>query len=445
MGILDKLGASNRHRGSLGNGRTGNYDASHDEFLRAIYGDLAGTSYQSLIDANPFSNQPYTPTFWDKLGNFFNFNTAEDKLFYQNQSDSRNWIAQVMSTKFENDYNSSTAMAQRMRAAGQNPDLLGTTGVSPAAEFTEPESRDMSSIVGSDQAKFQQLAGTIFDIVNAGFGFAEKFASVSQMMQNIEFGRDNQARSIAQMIAPSLYSEINKTPGRSIEGVSDDEIAAVLNSNFPSFNLYRKGSKRRGDMISRIRSYTNTLNSGMEGAATYYENMNRATKGKFESADAQSKYGFKLDEPTETVIGILDIMNEGYKDLVKSQRSAAKGEADYKTEFYDEASGQKAAERQNSDNQEQIDYNKSFDSGTAGEAQNATNEQVKASKSTEATLDKMTNEIFNYLKRKADDGGKFATGCLTAFAMFRFLSMSNLTPSVNIGSGPKGNSFGIGF
>lgn len=129
-----------------------------------------GTRYYDLYEANPYTEEKFTreKTFWDEFANTFGFRSGYDAALDEWQKAGLEYDAQIAQLKGEDEYNSPEAKAARMRAAGENPDLLGTEGVSEAGEFAQEQTSPDTNAQSDQIAKFQ--------------GF------VSEMMKGITFG-----------------------------------------------------------------------------------------------------------------------------------------------------------------------------------------------------------------------------------------------------------------
>ena len=143
----------------------------------AIWDDLksrtgsTGLSYQSsdnpmydaYYKANPYVNQTYQKSVWDTIFDGI-FRTGYDKWLDEMRVNSAQYDASVVDLEQQNLYNSETAKSDRMRQAGENPDLLGTGDVSDSATPAQdpqdvqiPDALDMSQV-----ASFAGMIGQCF-------------------------------------------------------------------------------------------------------------------------------------------------------------------------------------------------------------------------------------------------------------------------------------------
>lgn len=94
-----------------------------------------GQQYDDMFAANPYRNLEYKQSFWQRVASALGFRTGADKFAEQAQINANEYDADVFALMQANEYNSPTEQAERMRAAGLNPDLLGTGDVAPSAQM----------------------------------------------------------------------------------------------------------------------------------------------------------------------------------------------------------------------------------------------------------------------------------------------------------------------
>lgn len=97
---------------------------------------FAGTEYEDMWLNNPYRNTYLDPTFWDNIGlsnKSKDYNAEQQRLYNE-------YISGIYELQMQNEYNSEAAKAARMRAAGQNPDLLGLNNASESDAMTPPNS-----------------------------------------------------------------------------------------------------------------------------------------------------------------------------------------------------------------------------------------------------------------------------------------------------------------
>ena len=128
-----------------------------------------GDEYDRLFQANPYRNLTYKKSWWQDLVFALGFRTDADRWKEDAQVNSAEYDAGIFSQIQQNEYNSPQAQAERMRLAGQNPDLLGTGDVAGASSPAE-DPNGMSPNVGNDE--ISHIGSSIMNLVPSIMSFA---------------------------------------------------------------------------------------------------------------------------------------------------------------------------------------------------------------------------------------------------------------------------------
>ena len=128
-----------------------------------------GTEYDQLFANNPYRNLTYKKTGWQNFISALGFRTDADRWLEDAQVNAYEYDAGIFSLMQQNEFNSPQAQAERMKAAGQNPDLLGTGDVAGAASPAE-DPNGMSQNVGNEE--INQLGSSILNLVPSIMSFA---------------------------------------------------------------------------------------------------------------------------------------------------------------------------------------------------------------------------------------------------------------------------------
>lgn len=149
--------------------------------------------YQTLYDANPYRNLTYHQSGWQKFLSLLGFRTDYDRWLEEAQLNANEYDAQVASIMQQNQYNDPAAQASRMRAAGQNPDLLGTSGVAESASpVQDVNGMNVPETNSFDQARpvIEGFFGAVVGAISKGFVFAKDI---------VGFTRDLETRDITML------------------------------------------------------------------------------------------------------------------------------------------------------------------------------------------------------------------------------------------------------
>lgn len=243
----------------------------------------------------PYLQYSYKPGLWDRIGNVFGFNTAEDKTRLQVQDRARLALAGLLNDQFQNDYNSASSQSARLRDAGINPDLNGEVSGEAAAKTEQPFSSldpsifeqpvdipDIVSIIGTAASSLQsagQFANFLKDlgVKKAGILNTESQTTgiaISNMHEAYELAGDYLSGFDPEI--RKQYPDFANTP----ESFSDTYIPwkiKNLKKAFPNYddnalNLLsqainmRKSDPRLYD--SFYKAYTSAANNRIEKLAT---------------------------------------------------------------------------------------------------------------------------------------------------------------------------------
>lgn len=159
--------------------------ASGPKYTRttADLSQFEGTDYYNEAKAivDKYANKVYSPNWLatigrDVLGDYSGEDNFYQELDMQRDSELQQLLDSLRVQTHQEDYQDPNSEAARMRAAGQNPDLLGTQGAEGGAEAvpadeTPPGVFDPSSSEGSLSALFSTV-GSVASIIAGGIDIA---------------------------------------------------------------------------------------------------------------------------------------------------------------------------------------------------------------------------------------------------------------------------------
>lgn len=157
--------------------------------------------YDAYYKANPYVDQTYHKTWIDNVfGNIFR--TGYDKWLNEMQVNSAQYNAGIVDLQQQNLYNSEVAKAQRMRDAGENPDLLGTGDVSESAGVApDPQDVQIPDAEGSQVLSIVSTVGmALVDLIPKSMSFITELSTLKGIraendLKELQFG--NQAVDLA--------------------------------------------------------------------------------------------------------------------------------------------------------------------------------------------------------------------------------------------------------
>lgn len=383
------------------------------DYWQSLADQVAGTEYQQLFDLNPWRTQTYRKTWLQDLLGQIGFRTGFDK-FQQNQLQASNdYDAKLAQYIQQNEYNSPLAQAQRMKQAGQNPDLLGTSGVSEAGQMPETPIPEIPDDFSSDPMAFAQ---GVMSIVMSGIAFAKDFQSLQSIRQTVDSQNIKNAKGYYDL---ALQVALNSTSGlpsdESISNAEESHRSYLSERGMEYMNTLPKRMRKSffsayGDVIRGIPFEKERFKSWKETVQNYHQTA-IGVGSKYYSGDWQQDL-FKVSDELSKLVDKIE--KTGYEN---------------KASYQEEINPELQAQSENMKNQASYEANQvqvgengliqqraSAESATYGEqAQNRT-----MTKEINSTL----SSIVHSLSENAKKGDVFAQGILLLFSIARLANFS---------------------
>ena len=237
---------------------------------------------------------------------------------------------------YENEYNSPTAKAERMRAAGLNPDLLGVDGVSDSSTFDASLGSDIP--LPSDSAQF--WISNSQNILSTALQFAQQFQSMRST------SLDNDIKNLDYVKAlQSLKDDVNSSSrfGKFLNPEQDFP-TSLFTSGISKRNLKRLNkSFISSDSFSRFNKRVNDYASSAISAG--------------ESLALGSIRGNGSFDPSDMAKGYQDVA-EFLEKVQKYTASADAHQEKYRSDYYSNSSGSLDASIDAVNNQINLDTNR---------------------------------------------------------------------------------------
>lgn len=205
---------------------------------------LIEQGYGDLVGANYWNKLVYKPGILDKFIGSLGGRTGEDKFWENASAQYGQNLLSLAEQGHQEEYDSEVAKAGRMRAAGENPDLLGTgdvansPGLSEDTENSLPSNEDIGSMVSSIGERLMSLIPTAMGFVSdlrqfKALGVAIEGAELSNQGQaatNAGIGLDNDVKranlftSIIEGTKTGLSAFVPASPIESVAGPLGEKI-----------------------------------------------------------------------------------------------------------------------------------------------------------------------------------------------------------------------------
>lgn len=377
-------------------------------------------AYQGLLDANPYMNVDYKQSNWQRFLSNLGFRTGYDKRKEDMQLQANEWNANVASLAFENQFNSDAAKSGRMRAAGLNPDLLGTGDSANSAGMAEDTNPPAPT--ETDAQSVSQFANVIMSAFSMATGFAKdigtlrslSLANQNQEIANVE-GVVNGAQNFLLKHLPADMPTSDEDWGNNAV-----EISSILESAYKphmSKRAYRRFSNAVSGMFDK-------LPHEAEAYKTYLDKIRNKQEAHILG---QSEY---YDEQEEVLRDLVLPLVELNDRTIKATSTAQAVHAE-NTESYESASQALGVPEE------------------AAGVESAGYEQKTQEFNMQRELRSTLSKIIHNLKKRADSGGRGSGFADTMLLTLSVLSMMSFQSGSSTSNGPKGitetSSTSVGF
>lgn len=315
---------------------------------------MANPTINDLRSANPYRNQTRQASGWDKFLNFLGFRSSTDAWNENMKVQADEYDASMLEKQYNENYDSASSQAARMRAAGLNPELdPSSVSAGDSSAMPEDPSTPMQS-VGDDQQilgfadKVMSAFTTCIGLTSGVQGLIGKNLQNRLLKYQVDEGDTKLGLSLANELFPLT---LPPTPEDSILDDGSAESWLVGATNRASLLTKHMNSKLRKRVMSNLQSYWNSAPKSAEAWEEWSKNVSNeksyySESSQFYSADSR-------------------VMRSIYEHLGKAREEVEK----LKIQSEGQGSAADIAENENRE-----DIAKGLDVGTAVRAENATNE-----------------------------------------------------------------------
>jgi len=340
---------------------------------------MQNSGYADLYAANPYSESSYGDLgLWDRICNVFGWRSGEDRYNADRELMAKQYDAQIASLQFENEYNSPEAQAERMREAGMNPDLVGTSGVAGAAEMTENFGLPDQGDNGAQFIQSVQMLGSCVEkalsMYSLGLDLQGKALANAGAELDVNRGIDEYA---LKRYLENYSDPIEINPDLPIEKQIDTALHVEPVKFFKSNRLNKKFNNRLQFFRDHPTLFTEGEIAGMKEklyGSTVRSGEFVSTPGFFEGIQGIGEALAPLRDIT--LKNDINYQKKVRPNEMASQNSKSK----YDSEYYDKMDPEKAASAINNQNENETSLN-----------------DIKA------TVNKAFNKCIDNLQKLADD------------------------------------------
>lgn len=256
-------------------------------------------SYRQEWENNPYKNANYQLGLWDKIGNALGFRTAEDKTREEYDQYASEYESQLLQRYHDETYNSEVEQAKRMKEAGINPALNGTT---PSQTTTPPITGMPAESFRDNSEQFNNALGSLGTVFGDFLNIANGLQSLKLQdldIVNKSIGNANSVFNFGKSYSTD-YSDTNDA--LSLIGMSEGMSTEERIMNIQKFyGLKRRQAKYLDFALNRGMSYRHTAkgqsevvdnaNKVAESLKGLYGNLGVGITGTTFSEDAKKIYG----------------------------------------------------------------------------------------------------------------------------------------------------------
>lgn len=395
-------------------------DPESDEWYLNYIKQYEGTDWYQRLLNNPHlrkNNAAFSPNFGQLAMMAFGDTSAQDNYYGDLLAKRNDYLSKIEDEMRQYKQNSPANQAALMAAAGQNADLLGTSGVAGAPEndnLPEPfKPSEHSGTAGVEALK--SFAGIAMQAYQFASGFAHDVVSLGNEFSAAAGTAADTASKYSQLAMDFLKSGIG-TPSIRDEGgvkkyvfpdLSLEKLDAYAEDNF-------RGRWQRKQFKRAVQNAYGTARHEFEkyGLITQAETARKAMASAMGDNIA---FGHNYEAPHDNnpIVIVSSGISKAVKEIQDISREASKHVAKYNSNYFHGLDGSLAAQATNDSNKQ-------------------VHETYEANKG-QRTIDKIVNDcissIVSKLSKAASKGGiegTLAEGMLLFYSAYR----ANMLPSL---------------
>lgn len=392
------------------------FDHNDDNQLIHRGNTYSGDPYSDLRNADPYANFDYNIGPFEDFFRHLGFRTSYDKYREQMQLASNAYQADVSQKQYDEAYNSPAAQAARMRAAGLNPDLLGTGDVESASTMSS-EDNPLADVpgadVGSGDATRDPMAfgNMILSAISMAFGFSKDIGAINQIRLANETGQVSIAQDLMKLAKETI---INYSPA--VKEIDSTDNGLVVYD--PTSLVNRVADRYKGVLSKRrYRQFVDDLTNMIDSLGVEAEQYKLGS----ERIDSRKGYFLKrgdsnYSESDEVMYGIGMELGHLSGEIERLKYQNEKSSAQLESEKISN----------------EMEYQQALDPSAVAESENASARYNTIQKQAQGKIEASFNRIMDYLEKKSERGNHLASVALSILGAFRLMSVSSIpTPSVS--------------
>lgn len=306
-----------------------------------------------------YSGDQIVDTGFDKFANWLGFRSSADKARLELEQRRREALLQLKTLESEQEYNSESAKAQRMREAGLNPDLQGLGDASEASEFNEPEaSADLSGLTTGTDALV--ALGNAVSFAFSMYANVQSLRENGIRISNEELKFADESSNYALNFIKSLYSK--EGYHKYFEGDFDSDGNPSFTS-IPSKALRLLGVRSR-KAIKAIQSRSDSLMNSYLGQTEKYKTFGEYLEAQDDYVKSKSSWYRLNGDSDQDIYNTLKSVAEFEKRIIFAQNK-------FNSEYFESKDGVIKGQSENAMSGFQRDYYSSLNGKSRAEYEDA--------------------------------------------------------------------------
>lgn len=399
-----------------------------------------GPRYQAMLDANPYRDQSYNETPWQRFLSALGFRTQADAWRENMSVQAAEYDAAIAQKAQDEQYNSPSEQVARMRAAGLNPDIDGGSQIDPGSAVPLPQdpstpmqSTGAEGTLGEAVSVGMQVVQGCVSVFNNALGFASSVQGIKSNFLNNrmkEFELTTNIRDYAEKLFPYFIPDSPQDPAMLNPDI-DWRLQVIKNAETYAGKALPK--KFRDQFVTNISSFWDSVPFETSAREAWIKKI-RARKEW--AQEVSTNYGDGLGDFDSVLLDIFEPLGDMMERLYKGELSAGiagsaaqTAEGNYESKYYNNLDPEKAAAAVNSSN-----------------ALTKTNNDIV--NTLNSTFDDMLKKLEATAQREKGFAAVAARIALPLIAGLRMLVISNFSVSGSSGTNGKGgtsSSFKFGF
>lgn len=412
------------------------YQQTGNAQVLADYLSSQGDNWSQLVNANPWAQQQYHQSKFQKFMSKLGFRTGYDTFLESQQMGSNQYLADLMQQFYQQEFNKPSSQVEQMRAAGQNPDLLGTGDVQSAPGALTDNDAIPTEAFQADEvqtlAGFAQQITGLTDLVSGCIGQVFQMSNMAADLRSKHIANGEGLLQMAHQLIDDFSPVDLGFSDDDSAGWSDilhDSIDASMKRNIAR-NVAAKKLGLRNKDVSRVVDLMTEMIPMLGGQTRIHE-------GQLKFADVKGKNLLAQGDMFQNPMGISTRDQFNFiKPFAKMQEDMTKAYFEIQKKMQNLQNKQINVQSRQADNQ--MIFENVYNPTSAAEATNVSNDLAKLKAEFSKSMQEAQNGMLQSVQRNAQKGDKLSK------VLWFLLISTGFVASSGVGQVLTGAANGIG-